>query len=422
MYFISCIIPIFNSEEFLRETIESVIKQNIGFEKIQLILINDGSIDNSEYICLDYVSRYNNIEYHFQNNFGVSKARNFGLSFAKGEYISFLDADDLLEENFYNVGVGFLEANNVDMVAYPIKKMVNNILKEVPFPPRFETERVIDVKKEYKLNQFSASSVLIRRNTIGNIKFNEKMHFSEDAEFIHKIVLKGLKYGVTNKSYYIYRKIKTSATKSKLENLNWYYKDFQNIIINYSIDNYGFVTKYTQYLCLYELTSFYIKKVPIEINYEALKESLIKTLKFIDRDIIENANMKSPYKLFLYRLKGYEIEVFGNENIFFTVGKLKIEMPISVNILNIIEEENKVSFKGYLNLPSYKGLELVIKNKEEILEYRLTNDKSYDNFFLGESIHKAMVFEVEKYSCCFEDIKIFLKLENKLYTTLVNKF
>ena len=75
-YKISIVMPFYNSESYIEEAIESVINQTIGFENIQLILVNDGSNDNSEKICLKYKNIYNNIIYIKQENGGVSSARN----------------------------------------------------------------------------------------------------------------------------------------------------------------------------------------------------------------------------------------------------------------------------------------------------------------------------------------------------------
>ena len=75
-YKISVIIPVYNTEKYLEDAINSIINQSIGFNNIELILINDGSTDNSENICLKYNNKYNNITYIKQTNQGVSVARN----------------------------------------------------------------------------------------------------------------------------------------------------------------------------------------------------------------------------------------------------------------------------------------------------------------------------------------------------------
>ena len=97
-YNFSVVIPIYNVEKYLEETIESVVNQSIGFKKnIQMILVNDGSPDNCEDICLKYKQKYpQNIIYIKQENQGVSAARNNGKKFAEGKYINFIDSDDKL--------------------------------------------------------------------------------------------------------------------------------------------------------------------------------------------------------------------------------------------------------------------------------------------------------------------------------------
>ena len=97
------VIPIYNTGRYLEETFESVIGQTIGFEKhIQMILVNDGSTDNSEEICLRYKEKYpQNIVYVKQENGGVSAARNTGMKYVRGKYVNFLDSDDKWEKHAF---------------------------------------------------------------------------------------------------------------------------------------------------------------------------------------------------------------------------------------------------------------------------------------------------------------------------------
>lgn len=95
MKLVSIIIPVYNAEKYLRQCIDSIIKQS--FDKFELILIDDGSKDKSGQICDEYAQRDNRIKvFHLQNG-GPSKARNFGMSVAEGQYIEFVDSDDQLE-------------------------------------------------------------------------------------------------------------------------------------------------------------------------------------------------------------------------------------------------------------------------------------------------------------------------------------
>ena len=106
---ISVIIPIYNVHEFLEECIDSVLAQTIndleltdGYERnLQIILIDDGSTDDTADIAKGYVDRYENIEYHYEENQGLGHARNYGCEFAVGDYIIFLDSDDVISPNAY---------------------------------------------------------------------------------------------------------------------------------------------------------------------------------------------------------------------------------------------------------------------------------------------------------------------------------
>lgn len=96
---ISAIIPIFNAENKLETMLKCIARQT--YRDYEVILINDGSIDNSEVICKKVVETSKQIRYFYQKNAGVSAARNYGIREAKGEYITFLDADDSIDDNYF---------------------------------------------------------------------------------------------------------------------------------------------------------------------------------------------------------------------------------------------------------------------------------------------------------------------------------
>ena len=121
----SVVIPVYNVYEYLRETLDSVIAQDIGFEQnIQIILVNDGSPDDSEEICLEYKERYpENIVYVRQENKGVSAARNNGMQYVRGKYVNFLDSDDKWTKNSFRAVYDFFEKryDKIDLVSCPQK-------------------------------------------------------------------------------------------------------------------------------------------------------------------------------------------------------------------------------------------------------------------------------------------------------------
>lgn len=111
---VSIIVPVFNTENYLRRCIDSVINQT--FKDWELILVDDGSTDGSALIIKEYVEKYAQIVPFFQENGGQSKARNEGLKKCRGKYVFFLDSDDWLEENALSVLVDKIESDDVDIV------------------------------------------------------------------------------------------------------------------------------------------------------------------------------------------------------------------------------------------------------------------------------------------------------------------
>ena len=124
-FLFSIVVAVYNAEDYLEETIESLIGQTISFEEnIQVILVDDGSTDGSLKICERYAERYpNNIEVHAKENGGVSSARNLGIRFAVGRYVNFLDSDDLWAPDALEIVRDFFNDNpKVKVAAARIKE------------------------------------------------------------------------------------------------------------------------------------------------------------------------------------------------------------------------------------------------------------------------------------------------------------
>ena len=109
---ISVIIPVFNAEKTLKRCIDSVLCQT--YKELEIILVDDGSRDNSAIICKKYTVIDNRIRYIYQENAGVSEARNRGLDYCTGEYIAFIDSDDYIQPEMYETMLNCLKAHKVD--------------------------------------------------------------------------------------------------------------------------------------------------------------------------------------------------------------------------------------------------------------------------------------------------------------------
>ena len=126
---ISVIIPIYNTGKLLNRMLQSIQKQS--YKDLEIILINDGSTDESEQECKKAEINDERIRYFYQENAGVSSARNYGMKLAQGEYIAFLDSDDYVETTMYQEMYEIAKKENSDMVEcnfiweYPNKSRID---------------------------------------------------------------------------------------------------------------------------------------------------------------------------------------------------------------------------------------------------------------------------------------------------------
>lgn len=181
---VSVIITNYNYEKFIGEAIESVLNQNYG--NIELIIIDDGSTDNSRGVISGYTEKSTWIRPIYQDNSGVVAARNIGIQEAKGEFLIFLDADDRLPAQYVRDLVSFMDKNLLDIV-YTDVRMFGSAEGVSNFP-EYNLERL-------KNHNFIHVSSLIRRSSIGDTRFDE--HLSnlthEDWDFFLSLCLSGAK-------------------------------------------------------------------------------------------------------------------------------------------------------------------------------------------------------------------------------------
>ena len=110
---ISVVVPIFNVKDYLEECLESLIKQS--YASFEVLMVNDGSTDESESICLKYAQKDERFKYFYKQNGGLSDARNYGIDRAAGNYITFLDSDDYVEMNYLEELYNGLVNNDADI-------------------------------------------------------------------------------------------------------------------------------------------------------------------------------------------------------------------------------------------------------------------------------------------------------------------
>ena len=205
----SIVTAVYNVEKYLEECIESVIGQDYDLSKVQMILVDDGSTDGSGAICDSYAERYPQlVRAVHKKNGGVSSARNEGLRLAEGEYVNFLDPDDMLSGNSLKEAERFLlrHGEEVDMAAMPVY-FFGARKGEHPLNYKFKKgSRVIDLAEELDAAQVHLNSAFTKRSALKDIRFDECLKWSEDEKVCLQALRRRQKLGVIAGASYHYRK------------------------------------------------------------------------------------------------------------------------------------------------------------------------------------------------------------------------
>lgn len=198
---ISVVIPVYNTEpNYIDKAINSVLNQT--YKNIEIIVVNDGSTDKA---TLEYLKTINNpdIKIINQENKGLGGARNTGIENSTGEYIGFLDSDDWLDNNFYEVLYNLCEENNADIACGTLTRTGFDFQKPIDYFENNIVTKFID-KIAYITNG-SVCSKLFKSKLFSNIRFREHMYF-EDNPVLVETLMRSDKVAFTNNVKYYYRK------------------------------------------------------------------------------------------------------------------------------------------------------------------------------------------------------------------------
>ncbi len=350
----------YNTELYIRECIESVINQTLDFEdNVQLILIDDGSTDDSRSIALKYQESYpDNILILSQNHSGQSAARNLGLKYATGEYVNFLDSDDKLSLNALEVIYNYFNNNtDVNIASIPLIFLGSdrkNLLLE-----NYNSNKLIDVYEDYTYPQLSISSCFIKKDILNNYSFDEKLMIGEDSLLINEILINEGKYAIIKDAKYYFRIMPDESACSDTVKLQ---KDFFNDkvtyfykqLIDYSIDKKGFLPDFIKYALAFDIQKYYNIPSSTVLNkseYIEFRKSLQDVLAYIDDEIILNHKfLGETIKSFLIYLKNNEFHIDVEANMVslksneYTIDNLHKSLLV-VDVVEIIE--NSLNFSTF---------------------------------------------------------------------------
>lgn len=298
---ISIIVPVYNCERYLEECIDSLLNQK--YNNYEIILIDDGSTDNSKKICEKYAKKNQNIKFYSKKNGGVSNTRNYGIDKSTGDFICFVDSDDIVTSNFL---IDFIEnIKDSDTVMCSMKKFNNNDIPNRCVRNNETKKNVGEELFDFIFNNYSGyvTNKMYKREIILNnkIRFNEKIYMTEDLLFnIDYALCSKSNVSISNENYF-YRYFSDSASK-RINNTKWFtildsYEMFLNNQEIVKISKYPVLLyNYNKYICesIYRYSKIDRKKY--SKNISELKQKY-KNNK-IKRNVI---NYKDKVKLFCYR-------------------------------------------------------------------------------------------------------------------------
>lgn len=216
---ISVIIPIYNCQEYLRECINSIINQT--YQNLEILLINDGSTDNTLSICKEYENLDSRISIVNKKNTGVSDTRNMGVEKASGKYILFVDADDYLKNNMIEKLYKSIIENKVDVVRCKCCTVKNNNVIRRESLYNLANKKILKEKMNNIIGNFITNensiacyvcTMLIKRDRY--VLFNTNLTFMEDTEFFMRLLFNINSIYFLDEELYYYRYNENSASKS----------------------------------------------------------------------------------------------------------------------------------------------------------------------------------------------------------------
>lgn len=330
---ISIIVPVYKAEKTLVQCVDSILGQS--FADFELILVDDGSPDNSPEFCDEYAKKDSRIKVIHKENGGVSSARNAGIEKAQGEYICFVDSDDYVLKNHISSLLNTIETNNSGLAVAPVILTYNNVQSNKKL--KNETISLSDLSKENMEKIFDSAvmhgpnSKLYRADIVKNnhLCFMEDVHWGEDTIFVYSYLRFSNTVSYINTPSYVYCFDNSVGYKKYWPNLPHYAKQrfiaFLDFINSHEQDE--FLKK--------EIISFCsISSFKIAVYKKIFKESFFRFIK----------TFNTAYKYY---------SPYFNITSFITDDSEKFEMKLLSN-------NHKISFFIYMHIKLIKSF---LKNK-----------------------------------------------------------
>ena len=220
---ISVIIPVYNTEDFLAETLESVLAQD--YDNLEILLVDDGSTDNSGHICDLFAERDCRIRCFHIKNGGASAARNYALAQQQGDYVTFVDSDDLVKRDYVSQMLNAAEKCHCDLVICRYTRggriTSKEFLDDLTLKPDPVMVSLEDYRYEGKYSHASCCFALYSARYLEGLRFDTDLKFAEDSLFFATYLKRVRGFAFVDEALYFYRRNNQSVTRKDYSEDRW---------------------------------------------------------------------------------------------------------------------------------------------------------------------------------------------------------
>ncbi|MDR2623947.1 MAG: glycosyltransferase [Methanobrevibacter sp.] len=305
---ISIIVPVYNVEKYLKRCIDSILNQT--FKDFELILVNDGSTDDSGKICDDYKEKDNRIKVIHKKNGGLSSARNAGIDVAQGGYYGFVDSDDYISYDMYECLYKLIYCNDADIAICSIYHCYSNGQGRIkknksysetnPKTYTFDKQEALKIVLQGKIFSMNVINRLYKRDLFKNIRFPEEIKFAEDVPFsfnIFKNVKKVVFYS-SPKYFYMHRSLSLTTSNFNTDTKD-VIKSYKSIL-KITKEKFPNLIVYSEFRYLWSYISIFDKMILSEkIEYPEEYSDVLSNIKKSMWKILKNPNFSLKRKLLL---------------------------------------------------------------------------------------------------------------------------
>ena len=431
-YKVSVVIPIFNQEKEVNNCVKTLRKQTIDFQRLEIILINDGSEDKSGELCEQLSRNFSNITCIHQKNKGVSNARNTGIRVATGKYIVFLDADDTLSQETIKEVTTFFDSiyESVDLVTYRIETLYNGRLLPEHFRYKYLVESGIYDLREHSYIGQTTMNIVVKNKFNENIFFDEMQTFSEDQKYCCEVLANTLKMGYCKSGTYIYKRSSNSSSGNLAGSCYIFeqcMKLFEDLFKQYQEVPLAFQGLYVNdfYWKLHNNILF-----PYHYDKSAYQNAIERLYTLLNRCdnhiILEHPNIDFFEKYYLLNLKNeHDIQSNLQETYFeltYNKNTLVREHSIELVITKLNYHNNKVIIEGFIKtvfLQFYQEDIMIcaVENDGKLITKLPLVDSAHNYYLSHEKTQKFKAFHYECKPDVVRNVGFKVEMGGRWYST-----